>query len=162
MVEPTDPPNATDPTKKQRFSTSKAWTAKLAGTGFVAVVRGFLDNYSILKPYPLTSGEALFIIHLMRFKWGEEAPFPTYKTLASLMGISTKMARRHAQSLQQKKYLIREIRKGSPNKFDLHPLFEALESHLDKPSRIRRNKRPSMETGPQPQDHDDNPSPPAA
>src|SRR5262249_31395242 len=97
-----------------------------------AVVRGFLRNYSTLKPYPLTSSEALFVIHLMDFKWGEDAPFPSYKVLAKRMGVSEKQVRRQAQSLEVKKYLVREICGSvkNTNRFDLRQLFAALEARV--------------------------------
>jgi hypothetical protein len=135
----TAPPSLDNEVPSKKYSPSQAWTPLLAQTGYVPVVRAFLDNYSSLRPYPLTSGEALFVIHLMKYKWGEAAPFPAYKTIAILMGISPKMARRHAQSLQQKGYLIREVRKGRPNLFDLRPLFTQLEKRLEaRPQRRRR------------------------
>ena len=58
----------------------------------------------------LSAGEVLFVLHLMEYKWDERAPFPSYKTLARRMGISDKMARRHAQSLEAKRYLRRVAR----------------------------------------------------
>jgi len=42
------------------------------------------------------------------------------------MGISDKMARRHAQSLEAKRYLRRVARVGATNQFDLTPLFDAI------------------------------------
>jgi len=116
--------------KDPKFSIAKAWTPTLAATGYVAVVRGFLHHYSTLKPFPLTSGEALFVIQLMDFKWGEDAPFPSYKKLAERMGVSVKMARRHAQALEIKGYLVRETREAKTNRFDLSKLFAALEAKL--------------------------------
>jgi DNA-binding transcriptional regulator YhcF (GntR family) len=124
-----------------KFSPAKAWSPQLAEKGYVAIVRPFLDYYSTLKPYSLTSGEALFVIHLMRFKWGEGAPFPSYKKLARLMGVSAKMARRYAQALEQKKLLVRNARKGRPNRFDLRPLFEALEKRIELEAAARRPTR---------------------
>ncbi len=44
------------------------------------------------------------------------------------MGVSVKMARRHAQSLDQKGYLRRLVRVGQTNRFNLTPLFDALRS----------------------------------
>ena len=38
--------------------------------GFMAVPIKFLRTYAALRP-PLTHGEALFILHLMTFKWDE-------------------------------------------------------------------------------------------
>lgn len=62
----------------------------------------------------------------MEFKWDSKEPYPAYKTLARRMGISDKMARRHAQSLEIKGYLKRQIRRAKTNRFDLNPLFDAL------------------------------------
>jgi len=71
------------------------------------------------------------VLHLMDFKWDEKHPFPGYKRLGLRMGVSDKMARRHAQSLETKGYLKREMRVGQTNRFDLIPLFDALKSALD-------------------------------
>jgi len=124
---------STTPANKKN-SVAEKWTPALAEQGHVPVVRAFLRNYSCLNP-PLTSGEALFVVHLMDFKWGETAPFPSYRKIAGYMGISDKMARKHAQSLQLKKYLLREYKVGAPNRFDLQPLFQALEKVLKKSDR---------------------------
>jgi DNA-binding MarR family transcriptional regulator len=86
----------------------------------------FLRQYSKLRPAPLTSNEALFVLHLMSFKWSEAAPFPTYRRIAGYMGVSDKMVRRYAQSLQRKGYLRRQFRTMSTNMFDLTDLFNAL------------------------------------
>lgn len=105
----------------------KRWRhPELFSKGYVPLPALFLQHYASLKPFPLTSGEALFVLHLMEFKWDEENPFPGYKTLAKRMGVTPKMVRRHAQSLEQKHYLVREIRVAQTNRFDLTPLFDAL------------------------------------
>lgn len=105
----------------------KRWKHKeLFVKGFVAVPNLFLQHYSHLKPYPLTGGEALFCLHLMEFKWDANAPFPGYAVIADRMGVSDKMARRHARNLEAKKYMRREFRVGQTNRFDLTPLFDAL------------------------------------
>jgi hypothetical protein len=102
------------------------WKHKdLLTPGYVSVPKLFLELYSLLNP-PLTSGEALFVIQLMSFKWNEKAPFPGYATLAKRMGLSDKAVRRHAATLESKKYLRRIQRIGSTNQFDLNPLFDAL------------------------------------
>ena len=112
---------------------SKRWQhEELFAKGYVAVPTLFLRHYANLKPYSLTSGEALFVLHLMEFKWDEKAPFPGYKTLAERMGVSDKMARRHAKSLEEKKYLKRKVRVGRTNRFDLTPLFDALKAAVAK------------------------------
>jgi hypothetical protein len=85
----------------------------------------FLRSYAALNP-PLSSGEALFVLQLMTFKWDNAAPFPSYGRIAKTMGVTDKMARRYAQSLQKKGYLTRQYQKRAPNKFDLSRLFDAL------------------------------------
>jgi hypothetical protein len=100
------------------------WTSELVKGGHVAVARTFLRNYSKLNIRP---NEAMFIIHLIDFKWTQAAPFPTYKRLAEYMGVSDKQVRRLAQSLQVKKLLHREVRQAKPNRFHLDKLFAALE-----------------------------------
>jgi hypothetical protein len=123
------PEAARSPADKEKYSTAKRWSAFLAKGGHTPVVNYFLEHYHDLKPFPITSGEAMFVIHLMYFKWGEEAPYPGYKTIAKRMGVSHKTARRHAQELEGKQYLVREKRENQPNKFHLNKLIKALEEH---------------------------------
>lgn len=73
----------------------------------------------------------MFILHLMSFKWDEEAPFPGYKKLADRMGVSVKMARRYGNHIETKKLIRRVIRVGETNQFDLTPLFDALKAVAD-------------------------------
>jgi len=98
--------------------------------GWVGVPDAFLRLYAHLKPYALTAGEAMFVLELMTYKWSEDAPFPSYKSLATKMGVTDKMARRYAANLEAKGYLRRQPRIGSTNTFDLNPLFAALGSAL--------------------------------
>jgi hypothetical protein len=108
-------------------SVGKRWKHEtLFSQGYVSVPTQFLRLYAELKPFPLTHGEATFVLHLMQFKWDEQAPFPSYAKIARQMGVSDKQARRYAASLETKKYLHRYSRIGSTNKFDLSPLFDAL------------------------------------
>jgi hypothetical protein len=93
--------------------------------GWLSVPNKFLRSYTALNP-PLSSGEALFVLQLMTFKWDDAAPFPSYGRIAKTMGVTDKMARRYAQSLQKKGYLVRQFQKRAPNKFDLTRLFDAL------------------------------------
>ena len=116
------------PVKKRR-TVAERWTPALIGAGHVPIARTFLRSYSRSNP-AITVGEAMFVVHLMDYKWDAEAPFPGYKTLAKFMGVSDKMARRHAQSLEVKGYLVRKLRVSQTNKFDLTPLFTALELAL--------------------------------
>src|ERR1039458_4773263 len=77
---------------------------RLFREGWLSVPTKFLRSYTALNP-PLSSGEALFVLQLMTFKWDDAAPFPSYGRIAKTMGVTDKMARRYAQSLQKKGYL---------------------------------------------------------
>jgi hypothetical protein len=114
------------PERKDRSFAARWKHDELFAKGFVPVPVHFLELYAQLKPFPLTAGEAMFILHVMQFKWGDEAPFPGYKRIAAQMGISHKMARTHAKSLETKRLLRREMRVAQTNRFDLTPLFDAL------------------------------------
>ena len=106
--------------------------------GYLPVPTNFLELYSTLN---LTTGEALFVLHLMDHKWDARNPFPSYKTLAKRMGVSDKMVRNHAFSLEIKKLLRRQFRVGRPNRFDLTPLFEALQAAIEKKAQQRAKKK---------------------
>lgn len=121
-------PQSENSNKKKKNEAFQRWSKEFEGDGFVPVIHYFLDNYSQLKPYPLTHNEAMFVIHLIRYKWDEKEPYPAYKTIAKQMGISDKSARRYAKSLEEKNFLGRTIRKNDTNKFNLEPLIKALEN----------------------------------
>ena len=99
---------------------------ELLEAGYLVVPSDFLRHYSRLKPHALTHAEALFVLHLMEFKWDQAAPFPSYAKLAGRMGVTVKMARRYAQNLERKGCLHRMRRTGNTNLFDLTPLFNKL------------------------------------
>lgn len=101
----------------------------LFSEGYLSVPNRFLRRYASLKP-ALTPGEALFVLQLMTFKWDNAAPFPAYGRIAKAMGVTDKMARRYAQGLQKKGYLVRQFQRRAPNKFDLTGLFQALAEPL--------------------------------
>lgn len=107
---------------------SARWTEPLTKKGWTPVSDFFLEHYAKLDP-PMSNAEAMLVIHLVRHKWDEEMPFPGFPTLAGRMGISPTAARAHARSLEKKGYLRRKMRVGTTNKFDLKPLFIALEKH---------------------------------
>jgi hypothetical protein len=119
------PPAADDAAKPKRSFVERWHHAALFNKGFVVMPTLFLQVYARMKP-EITPGEAMFILHLMEFKWDKDHPYPGYKTLARRMGRSEKAAQGHAQNLQVKGYLRRQVRKGETNKFDLTPLFDAL------------------------------------
>lgn len=95
--------------------------------GWLGVPDAFLRCYGRLKAYGLTTAEAMFVLQLMSYKWTEEAPFPSYKTLARRMGVTSKMVQRYAQNLEGKGYLTRQARIGSSNRFEMQPLFDAVD-----------------------------------
>jgi DNA-binding MarR family transcriptional regulator len=109
-----------------KFPFAKMWAAELEDDGHVRISTFFLENYHRLKPYSLTHGEAMFIVHLMQHKWGADAPYPGYKMIAKRMRVSDKTARRLAKSLEDKKYLVREVRQANTNRFHLTKLMGAL------------------------------------
>ena len=122
-------PAALAPTAQLKASRTYAarWKhPELLQAGYLVVPSDFLRYYSQLKPDSLTHGEVLLVLHLMDFKWDQAAPFPSYATLARRMGVTTKMARRYARTLEQKGFLRRMRRGGYTNLFDLTPLFDKL------------------------------------
>lgn len=112
--------------KPNKYPFAEMWAAELEDDGHVRISTFFLENYHHLKPYSLTHGEAMFVVHLMQHKWGKDAPYPGYKTIAKRMGVSDKTARRLAKSLEDKKYLVREVRQANTNRFHLSKLMAAL------------------------------------
>ncbi len=106
------------------------WTPLLAKS-FTAISTYFLDHYSALTP-PLRYSEALLVIHLIRHKWGKDAPYPSWARLAAYMGLTPMAVRNIARSLQDKGYLLKAQRTTGTktNNFHLEPLFAALEKHL--------------------------------
>jgi DNA-binding MarR family transcriptional regulator len=68
----------------------------------------------------------MFVLQVMSFKWGEQAPFPSYATLAKRLGTGSKTVQRQAKALEDKGYLRREKRQGRSNAFELTPLFDSL------------------------------------
>jgi hypothetical protein len=127
------------PKPESKFSFEKRWHPELTRFGHVQVSTFFLEHYHHLQPYPLTYEEAMFIIHLMQYKWGADAPFPAYATLAERMHVSVKTARRLAASIQRKKYLVRKFRTGQTNVFEFGALMEALASAARNPDILKKS-----------------------
>jgi Helix-turn-helix domain len=105
---------------------SARWTPDLVSGGWTPVSDYFLDSYTKLTP-PLSTSEAMLVIHLMRHKWDAAPPFPGFKTLARRMGVTATSVRNHARALEHKGYLRRVKRIGTTNYFELTQLFVALE-----------------------------------
>lgn len=129
---------STSPPPQDR-SAAKRWRHEgLFEKGFVLTPTFFLRAYAHLKPFSLTHGEAMFVLHLMQYKWDEDAPFPSYKTIAAQMGVSAKQVQRYAVSIEDKKYLRREQRQGMSNRFDLTPLFDALNTYREQQAAVKK------------------------
>ena len=114
---------------KSEWQIEDRWTPKLAKK-WTPISYAFLEFYSQLNP-PITSGEAMFIVHVMAHKWKKAAPYPSFKTLGKRMGITHTQARNYARSLDTKGYLRRKFRVGRTNRFYFEGLYEALERCLD-------------------------------
>jgi DNA-binding MarR family transcriptional regulator len=113
--------------KQIQRKVSDRWTPDLAAGGWLAVPNFFLNHYRDLKD-PLSTHEFVLVLHVMRHKWSKDAPFPSAKRLARLMGISSTAVRNHLRSLEKKGYLRKVARSGRSNALDLTPLFSALEA----------------------------------
>lgn len=100
------------------------WTPRLAREGWTPICDFFLVNYHRLK---VSHTEAMVVIHLMSFKWDTAQPYPALKTIAKRMGITVPSVRTHLRNLENKGLLHRNFRTGTTTRFDLQPLFNALE-----------------------------------
>ena len=130
LVTPASDPGsalATQPEPPRRdLATRWGGNEGLFAKGWVPVPLLFLELASTLKPFSLTPSEMLFVINLMAHKWDERAPYPGYKRLAALTGVTEGYARKMARSLERKRLLHRSARIGSTNEFHLSPLFAAM------------------------------------
>lgn len=111
-----------------RFTTqwgiARRWTKELAKDGFTPVADVFLDYYCQMN---ITTSEAMFIIQLMKYKWNEKNPYPSFGAIAKKMGVTDTAARNYARNLEKKGLLQRHQRIGDTNEFDLNSLFVKLE-----------------------------------
>ena len=124
-------------TPKPKRNPASRWTPGLAHS-WTPIADAFLENYAALDP-PITSSEAMLIIHLMQHKWDEKAPYPGFETLGKRMGMTATAVRNHARSLEKKGYLRRQLRVSQTNKFHLSGLFSKLETCVaSKPVKAKR------------------------
>ena len=112
---------------KPPYSIASRWTEKLAKEGFTPISVVFLNSYASLS---ITNNEAMFITHLISFKWDDKMPFPGLSTIADKMNVSHISVRKYARDLENRGFLVRKMRKGLTTRYDLNPLFEALEKKL--------------------------------
>ena len=106
---------------------AKRWTDTLIRDGFTPVSDFFLKNHHRLRP-TIKATEAMFLIHLISHKWDLKAPYPSFTTIATRMGVTPAAARGYARNLEKNGYLIRVSRTGRSNAFRLEPLFKELEA----------------------------------
>jgi len=95
--------------------------------GFLCVPDVFMKHHSRLAG-KMSPGQAMFLLHLMSFKWTADAPYPSNDTLGARMGLSSKAVQRIAAELEKMGYLKRIPKTGSSNRFDLSGLFAALKT----------------------------------
>ena len=123
------------------------WTPLLAKTNHTVLVNGFLDYYSTIRVTPegeeealrLRAPDAMLIIHLMRYKWDQKAPHPSYAWLADNMGVTIPAIRKILRKLEKMKLVIRDERREATEKgngallgqyFKMDGLFQALEAKI--------------------------------
>lgn len=108
-------------------SPAARWTEPLA-KGWVPISSYFLANYHRLdqrrgfKPF-----EVVFLIHLLSFKWGSDAPFPSQETLALRMGMSSRRVRQISKDLEDAGYITVLRAPRVSNRYIFDGLFNALE-----------------------------------
>jgi len=120
------------------------WTPEIIQAGgFTPISVYFLDNYTRLRD-PIKSTEAMLIVHLIRHKMDERAPFPSLALLASKMGLKASAVRERMRSLERKGYIARESRIAKSNVYRLDGLFRALEALI----KFDAQRQPNPEYGP--------------
>jgi hypothetical protein len=120
---------------------AERWAPDLQRHGHTQISNFFLRHYHRLG---ITHGEAMFIVHLMQYKWDRQAPYPSYATIAERMGVKPKSVQRFAASLQQRGLLWREYAEGQTNTFHLDKLMAALVKLIPKveePAQRRRGRK---------------------
>lgn len=74
----------------------------------------------------------MFIVHIISYKWDSGAPFPSFSTIAGLMGVTDTAARGYARNLEKNGYIQRVARTGQTNKILFDLLFRKLENLREK------------------------------
>lgn len=111
-------------------------TPRLAEEGWVAVP-ALLLRYMGRFPCPsgasgLSMAEVLVLIQLLSFKWTKEPPRPTIEMLMERLDLSRRRVFALLAGLKKKRLLNWERgARGRANRYDLQPLFRALEALAD-------------------------------
>lgn len=119
----------------ERRSVAKRLSPLLARGGWVAVPSLLLEHQGRLG---LSTAELTYVLHVLRFRWGEEWPWVRVADVAAAAGVHVEVARRWKRRLMQSpqgspvKYLRcteRVDRSGrGPDLHDLSGLFARLEA----------------------------------
>lgn len=118
------------------------WGPLLAETRFTELANGFLDYYADISRNGMTlnSSDAMLLVHIWRFKWDQYDPYPSYMTLANVMGLQVSAIRKIVRKLEKMELIKRTPRReqGADGKdgqwlgnfFSLDGLVKALEERI--------------------------------
>jgi len=124
----TAPPRPLKPKARKVGSVQKIWGKEL-GQKWTPVSDYFLENFHRLANGSVSPSDAMFIVMLMRFKWDDRNPYPALTTVAKSMNRSVRYVRQTCARLEKAGLLQREkSSKGGRNRYNLQPLFDALEA----------------------------------
>jgi len=112
-----------------KMKKDKSWGARwgeiIANRGCHPVPNEFLNHY---REIGISSGEALFIIHLTQYKQTSDNPYPSFYTIAKKMGKSRSVIQGYARSLENKGFIKRIPQKGWTNQVDISLLIKRVET----------------------------------
>lgn len=126
----------------QERSVANRLTPRLAEEGWVAVPALLLRHMARFPcsrgPDGLSPVEVLLLVQLLSFKWTSEAPYPPIKVLAERLGRTERSVYSILSGLKKKGLINwerglsgRDGEPGRANRYDLGPLFRALEQLAD-------------------------------
>lgn len=132
-------------------SEQSVWPHTLKKSGFSQVPHALIDN---MKDLGLSSSELTLILCLLRFKWNDKHPWPSYVKLSNLMGIHHRRVRQLACDLEKKNLLRRHLRrkpgsKSETNEFDIGPLISRLQELESNKSNSPRTKTDMRSASPE-------------
>lgn len=91
--------------------------------GWVAVSRMFLRHHRGLG---VSDAQAMLILTILDYQWGDRLPFPKVETLAEATGKSEKTVRANIRALRELGLVRTRLRGGRSNEYDFSPLFDRL------------------------------------
>ena len=107
---------------------------------FTPVPNALLDHQADLG---LNATEALFLIHVRRYQYGEETPFPAFTTIARKMGVTVRHIRAIAKKLEKRGLIKRHSRAGKASRLDLSGLLDPGTPVHPKKTYIRKQRKKS-------------------